>query len=614
MCGIAGYIGRQRLSHKKIEACQLLMRRRGPDAEGVFNHVTSGDRNLVLLHSRLSILDLDPRANQPFEMDGNQLVFNGEIYNYKELAAEMCSMGWTPYGNGDTEILAKLLSKKGVDGLSQCEGMWGLAWYDKINNELLLARDRFGEKPLYTFKSPDGSFYFASEIKFIFAMLGYKLPINYRHLRRYLVNGYKSLYKTKETFYEGLEELPPGYLGRHNRDGSYSEEPYWVPAYQRPEIESMPYAEAVKGTRQRLINSVELRLRADVPVAFCLSGGIDSNALIAIAKRELGFDVHGYTILNQDIRYEEKDMVDLAVKELALKHTPIINDTKNFLSQLRELIRYHDAPVYTITYYAQWRLMKKISDDGFKVSISGTGADELFSGYYDHHNAYLSGLFYSKPDKFKEALEYWEALQKPIVRNPFLKNPYYFMERPNSREHIYLDSQLFSEYLVHPFHESFTELCLGGTLLRNRMANELLAESVPVILHEDDLNAMYFSIENRSPFLDTKLFEWSLQIPTEHLINKGVAKAVLRDAVRGLVPDKILDNPRKVGFNAPILDYLDLNDNKVVSYLLSDSPIYEYVKRDSIKALLKQNQLTNSASKFLFNFINARIFLEEYDR
>jgi asparagine synthase (glutamine-hydrolysing) len=614
MCGIAGYIGRQQLFQERIEECQHLMRRRGPNSEGLFRHVTPEGLNLVLLHSRLSILDLDPRSNQPFSVDGNRLIFNGEIYNYKELRAELSSTGWVSHGTGDTEVLAKLLAERGVDGLRQCEGMWGIAWYSKTSGELLLARDRFGEKPLYTYKSPDGSLYFGSEVKFIFAMLGFKLPINYRHLKRYLVNGYKSLYKTRETFYDGLTELPPGYLGRFTSDGSYLEEPYWVPDYRSSEVHDMSYAKAVEGTRERLIRSVELRLRADVPVAFCLSGGIDSNALIAIAKRELGFDVHGYTIMNQDTRYEERDMVELAVKELALKHTPIKNDTKNFLPQLRELIRYHDAPVYTITYYAQWRLLKEIAKDGFKVSISGTGADELFSGYYDHHNAYLSAIFYNHPDKFNTALEYWDAIQKPIVRNPFLKNPYYFIQKPNSREHIYLDSEIFSEYLVHPFQESFTELCLGNTLLRNRMANELLAESVPVILHEDDLNAMYFSVENRSPFLDTKLFEWSLQIPTEHLIHKGVAKAVLRDAVRGLVPDRILDNPRKVGFNAPILDYLDLNDRNVVSFLLSDSPIYKYVKKDSIKTLLEEKVLANSASKFLFNFINAKIFLEEYER
>ena len=148
--------------------------------------------------------------------------------------------------------------------------------------------------------------------------------------------------------------------------------------------------------------------------------------------------------------------------------------------------------------------------------------------------------------------------------------------------------------------------------MRNRMANELRNESVPVILHEDDLNAMYFSVENRSPFLDTALFDWCQAVPTRHLVRRGLAKSVLRECVRGLVPDSILDNPRKVGFNAPVLDYLDVADPAVCAELLADSPIFEIVRKDRIRALLDNDNLPNSQSKFLFNFVNAKIFLEEF--
>jgi asparagine synthase (glutamine-hydrolysing) len=144
------------------------------------------------------------------------------------------------------------------------------------------------------------------------------------------------------------------------------------------------------------------------------------------------------------------------------------------------------------------------------------------------------------------------------------------------------------------------------------MSNELFHESVPVILHEDDLNAMYYSVENRSPFLDRRLFEVCQSIPTRHLIRNGRAKAVLREAVRGLAPDIILDNPRKVGFNVPISDYLDLNDPKIRNQILADSPIFELIKRDAIEALLNKAHLPNSQSKFLFYFLNAKIFLEEF--
>ena len=151
----------------------------------------------------------------------------------------------------------------------------------------------------------------------------------------------------------------------------------------------MSFEEAVAGARERLIRAVELRLRADVPLAFCMSGGVDSLALISIARNVFDYDVHGFTIVNSDARYEEQDMVEHAVERLGVRHTSIALDTEGFLPRLRELVRHHDAPVYTITYYVQWLLMQAIHEHGYRVSVSGTAADELYSGYYDHHLAYL---------------------------------------------------------------------------------------------------------------------------------------------------------------------------------------------------------------------------------
>lgn len=488
--------------------------------------------------------------------------------------------------------------------------MFALAWTDS-DGGVLLARDRFGEKPLYILREANGSIYFGSEAKFIFALANRRPRVNLRHLRRYLVNGYKALYKTRDTFFEGLEELPAGHVARIAPGGNWQEFPFWTLQFG-PTNPELTYAEAVAGARERLIHSVELRLRADVPIAFCLSGGIDSNALIGIAKNALGYDVHGFTIMNTDSRYEERDMVETAVKELGLRHTPVPLDTRDFLTNLRELVRQHDAPVYTITYYAQWRLMEAVSRAGYKVSVSGTAADELFSGYFDHHNAYLAAMAAEDPARYETALAEWRDVVAPIVRNPFLQDPNYLLRRPCSRDHIYLEAESFAGYLTTPFSEPFNESFFTEPLLRNRMANELRAESVPVILHEDDLNAMYFSIENRSPFLDTALFEWCQTTPTRHLIRNGRAKAVLRDSVRGFVPDAILDNPRKVGFNAPILDYLDVTDPAVRTELLADSPVFEVLRKDRIAEMLDKASLPNSQSKFLFNFVNAKLFLEEF--
>src|SRR5260221_1185829 len=171
----------------------------------------------------------------------------------------------------------------------------------------------------------------------------------------------------------------------------------------------MSRADAVAGVRERLFRAVEIRLRADVPLAFCMSGGVDSNTLISVAKRVHNFDVHGFTITNSDERYEETEMVETVTRELGIRHTNVPLRTDSFLQNLRALVKMHDAPVYTITYYAHWRLMEAIRDAGYKVSVSGTAADELFSGYFDHHNAYLAAMAQEGGRRHCAALDEWRG-------------------------------------------------------------------------------------------------------------------------------------------------------------------------------------------------------------
>lgn len=607
MCGIAGYYGTRELAPEALAKCLDRMGRRGPDGHGQVHRVIGGERSGYLLHSRLRILDLDDRANQPFARGGGHLSYNGELYNYLELRATLQRQGEAFTTESDTEVLASVLATQGVAGLDNCEGMWAFAWLD--DNGLLLCRDRFGEKPLYVFEDDTGV-YFGSEPKFVFALLGRSLPVNLDHLRRYLVNGYKALYKTGDTFFSGLNEVRPGALVRFDRRGARQDERYWRPRFDVTD-ESMTFEDAVASARDALVESVRIRLRADVPIAFCLSGGVDSNALIAIAKRKLGFQVHGFTIMNTDERYEEREMVETAVAELGLRHTTIPVARQDFLSNLRRQISYHDSPVSTITYYAQWQLMKAVAEEGYKVSVSGTGADELFSGYFDHQNFYLQALA-ADPVAQAQARDNWQRVIAPVVRNPFLQDPDCFVKNPALRDHIYLDADAFSGFLSPRWSEAFAEENYSRVALRNRMNNELFHESVPPILHEDDLNAMYYSIENRSPFLDRRLFDVCQSIPTRHLIRDARAKAVLREAVRGLAPDAVIDNPRKVGFNVPIFDYLDVADPQVRAQILDDGPIFEHVRRGPIADLIDKPDLPNSQSKFLFYFLNARMFLEEF--
>ena len=608
MCGIAGYVGSEFISDERAQRCISVMGRRGPDGHGVYRHNALPGRHVLLLHSRLRIIDLDDRANQPFKKDGKIIAYNGELYNYIELAADLKRRGVSFATSSDTEVMVSALSEAGLDALDQFEGMWAFALYDETDGSLVLCRDRFGEKPLYVLPDGSGGFYFGSEVKFLIALSGRRLRPNYRQIHRYIVNGYKSLYKQRETFFEGLEEVRPATWMRVAATGASHTSCYWSPVY-RPDYR-LSYHDCVELARIKLIDSVRLRLRADVPLAFCLSGGTDSNTVISIAKKILGYDVHGFYVRNDDARYVEDDFVDATVKELGIRYSAVPVSTVNAMENLRAITRYHDAPIYFVAYYPHWLMMREIAADGFRVAVSGTAADELFGGYYMHHNAYLYEVR-NNITGHKKALDDWVAKVQPVIRNPKLRDPELFFGTPDYDEIMYFEHEKYSQYLTGDFLEPYREKTYTDSFLRNRTMNELFEEHTPAILHEDDLNAMYFSVENRSPFLDRGLFETVMCFPTEYLIRDGMSKSILREAMRGIVADKVLDNPIKVGFNAPVLDFIDGGDDETRAHILDDSDIFQHVRKDVIEDMLGRDKLSDSDSKFFFAFLACKMFLEE---
>ena len=607
MCGINGYIGKYLISPDNIKNSSKILNHRGPDGEGFYSHKFQ-NTYVNLVHRRLAIIDIDQRSNQPFSFQNNVLCFNGEIYNYIELKRELETLGHRFKTKGDTEVLVHALNEWGQNALDKLEGMWAFAWYNEIDGNLFLSRDRFGEKPLYIWQKKEGLF-FSSEIKGLAALAGEWPKVNHSHLIGSLINGYKSIYKKEETFFEDIKELPPGTFIKFNKNKINNPKKYWIP--RLVENKKLSYEDAVSITKEAVIKAVKLRIRSDVPLAFCMSGGVDSNTLISIASKILKYDVHGFTISNTDSRYEEQSLVETTVKELSIKHTQVKLSRENFLDNMRYIVSAHDGPVATISYYVHWLLMKVINSYGYKISISGTAADEIFTGYYDHHLLYLASISENKP-LFNETKKNWYKYVAPHVRNQFLKDPEIFLKNPKFRDHIY-SGKNYVGYMNNPVLDLFHEKDYPVNLLRKRMLNELFCEIVPVILHEDDINAMNNSIENRSPFLDRSLFEMSLQIPTSFLIKNGRAKSVLRESMLSIVPKSVLTNPKKVGFNAPIEDLLDMKKRTSREQLLDHSPIFDFIKKDKIEKILNKQNYSNDLSKFLFSFIGTKFFLEQFD-
>lgn len=607
MCGIAGSLGGARLERGAIKRTLAAMRNRGPDARGVHHDSVAG-HNLSLLHTRLSIIDLDPRANQPLSSDGCVLVFNGEIYNYLELRSELKARGHKFRTASDSEVVIKAYLEFGEACVEHFEGMWAFALHDERNEILFLSRDRFGEKPLY-YAIWDGVLYFGSEVKYLATLSGRAPAANQTHIRRYLVNGYKSLNKHAKgghkTFFRDVNELPAASSVMLRDPNSFHPKQYWELNY-RPT--AMTEKAALEGVREHLYRAMELRLRADVPIAFCLSGGVDSTALASIAALHFGQEIHAFTVIDRDERYDEAENVSKTVERLGCHHHVAHTSRDGFFDRMTMLTDYHDSPISTISYYVHSFLSEAIAGNGFKVSISGTAADELFTGYYDHYSFWLAEM--QDRDDIDDLLEDWKGSYGAHVQNPLLQDPLVFHKNPAQRGHIYLNRGIFNEFLVTPLDEDFNETAYCGNLLRNRMLNELFQESVPIMLHEDDLNSMRWSVENRSPYLDSKLAAFLYTVPAEHLIKDGYVKRLLREAAAGLAPKEVLRDKRKRGFNASIESLVDRNDGETLERLLAPSPIFDLVKREAIETFLRNEMHDNSFSKFLFSFISAKLFLE----
>ena len=328
MCGIAGYFGKELKNKTIIDSTLKLLHHRGPDSKGYYYTKDSNSNNLYLLHTRLNIIDIKNRSNQPYRVGPFTLIFNGEIYNYLEIKDLLIKEGITFETTGDTEVLARALIEWGINKtLEILEGMWAFAFYNQKTGDLYLCRDRFGEKPLFFVKKKDG-IYFSSETKSPSNLLNKKLDLDFNQIHRYLINGYKSLYKQNSTFYQNVREVGRGEWIKINIKLEITQKNYWD--LNLKVDEKLTYKNSVEKVREELLRSVSIRLRSDVPIAFCMSGGIDSNALISIAAREKKFDVHGFTILNSDERYNESILVKKAVDELKISHTSVLLKKKIF--------------------------------------------------------------------------------------------------------------------------------------------------------------------------------------------------------------------------------------------------------------------------------------------
>lgn len=608
MCGIAGCIISKDLDEEKIRKMYSIMSNRGPDFQ---SHVKfeSDNKIIYLFHSRLKILDLNARSNQPFQKKQFTLIFNGEIYNYIELKKILEDKGHKFYTSSDTEVLITAYIEYGSELEKYLEGMWAFAIWDNKLKKLFLSRDRFSEKPLYYFN--DRNFYFGSEIKYIKEFIPNDLTVNYETIKKNIIYGYKSIYKKYESYYNNILQLQGSHILNIDLNNRIEIKKYWAPSINEKKTK-FSNDELKEYVYDLLKKSLKIRLRSDTSLAFMLSGGVDSSSLVYIASKEFNLNCDTYSVIDDDERYNEEKNIDTTVKDLGLNNFKINLKEKFSLSMLTDLINYHDQPVCTINFVSHSILQKFIKDDGHKVVISGTGADEVFSGYYDHYNCYLRDL--EGDENYDVALQNWKKYFSKNIQNKYLKDPEIFKNYGNSFNlYRFYNNENYRNFLLDPnFKVDLSDYNYDAkSLLKTRKFNEMFFEVIPITLQNEDLNSMFYSLENRSPYLDTELLEGIDSLPTEYFIQDGYNKWLLRNAMKGKLNEKIRTDRVKKGFNASVESFIDLSDNNIIDYLLSENPIFDLINKDKFSHMIKNNDFYNNEDKkFLFNFLTSKIFLE----
>lgn len=585
MCGILGCF------NLHINNCQPSLLRaglealvhRGPDAQQLDCFLVPGVGQLTLAHTRLSVIDLSAGGLQPMHYEAGRytIVFNGEIYNYRELRQELIGLGLRFQSDSDTEVLLAAWATWGELCLKRLVGMFAFAVLDRKAATLTCVRDAFGIKPFF-YAAADASFEFASEVPALLALRGIRPVLNWQRSYDYLVHGdYDS---TTDTFFKGVQQLAPGNLLVVTLADKPTTEirRWWKPSIdERP---SMPYADAVDLVRERFLQSIRYHLRSDVPLGAALSGGVDSSAVVCAMRHvDPGLDIQTFSYVAHGSPDNEERWVDLVNAHAnARGHKVVVNEAE-LARDIDDMIRVQGEPFGSTSIYAQYRVYQLARENGITVTLDGQGADELLAGYNGYPGPRLRSLLETQGPlaawRFLHAWSEWPGrsrLQglKLLAAESTDGHLYQALRRLDGRRTLpqWLRATALAEggvNLRHPRQQP--ELDISGRRLMAELASSLNRRGLASLLRHGDRNSMRFSIESRVPFLTLDQAELILAMPEHYLISAtGETKSVFRAAMRGIVPDQILDRRDKIGFYTPEKAWLFSLSDMVRSWLAND--------------------------------------------
>lgn len=627
MCGIFGVLNFNEVNvdMNSLQDSVSIIKHRGPDDEGyaVFNthkkireerygdtsvtkkgtYVLSGSNdvfNLAFGFRRLSILDLSVNGHQPFFNEDKSIciIFNGEVYNYIEIREELKQKGYKFRTGTDTEVIMNSYIEWGEDCLSRFNGMWGIALYDMRKNILFCSRDRFGVKPFYYYKD-DKVFVFGSELKSVTEYFkkdpSFVKKINKEIAYDYFLNSFTD--HTENTFIQGIKHLPPSHFIRIINN-EFSIKRYFSLEVNKDfgKYDENKFQGIKNSFSELLYDSVNLRLRSDVAVGTCLSGGLDSSSVVSIINKllkdgkennrlQIGSMQKTFSAVYDDRTIDERNFIEKIVKATNCDSHYVFPDKADFSDDVDNFIFQLDEPIGGTSPYAQWNVMKLARQNNVTVLLDGQGADESLGGYEVYFGFLYANLFRQK--NFAGLIsEVSKNFNKGIEIS--VRGLKYYLNSKSRNMNSPVSRYYNTDFLRNYSGKSVLEYRTTGNL-NEKLYEDLSQYILPSLLRYEDRNAMKFSIESRTPFLDYRIIKLLFETEGVYKMHNGFSKWILRNSMEEKLPAEVVWRRDKKGFPTPerkwlmrlksdFIDIVNENREELNIFLNTDLIISNYDK------------------------------------
>lgn len=608
MCGICGQINFNgaEVAESQLRSMMQAMKHRGPDDEGIFT-----DGSIGLGFVRLSILDLSQAGHQPMysQDDRYVIVYNGEIFNYIELREELEPKGYSFRTRSDTEVLLAAYKEWGEECLDRFNGMWAFVIYDRIEKSIFASRDRYGIKPFYYYLCNE-YIVFASEIQPLLKVIGIKPSANERAVFDFLVFNRTDQYG--DTLFKGIKKLKHGCNLKIDKSGFREYEWYNL----RQHVEQTDQFSSPEEFRDLLSNAIGLRLRSDVPVGVCLSGGLDSSSIVSILINDYKkTDINTFSaVYRKGQTGDETEYINLFKDDLPNMFFTM-PDAQSLMADLADYIRLHSEPVSDTGVYAQYKVME-LAAGKVIVTLDGQGADEMMAGYHYFFGSYFKELLRSFRFSrlISEMVSYMTRHGSMFGISSFV---FYLISpslrtRAKYKEKKYINKEFAS---VYGKDNSLADDLYSANTVQDALLNHFEFK-LEHLLKWADRNSMRFSIEARMPFLDHRLVERTLAMHGDAFIKDGMTKHILREAMRGTLPEKIRLRKDKIGFGTPNEEWFRSEQFKpfILDLLHSDSFRGRGIIDADMAGKVYSRHLSRkvNAAREIWKWINLELWFREY--